>query len=163
MMKTGLDQNSDDEEEESGDGTEKLLTREEMDKMRQELDEFMNKWKEEPGNWDYGLELWRKYPTWNNFKTQILEINGTWQNKRYEALTGDLAADLCEQLRLILEPTLATKLMGDYRTGKRINMKKVIPYIASQFKKDKISYLCLIYTCFIIWNMFFWLKLDMAA
>ncbi len=33
---------------------------------------------------------------------------------------------------------LATKLMGDYRTGKRINMRKVIPYIASQFKKDKI-------------------------
>ena len=58
---------------------------------------------------------------------------------RYEALTSDLAADLCEQLRLILEPTLATKLQGDYRTGKRINMKKVIPYIASQFKKDKVS------------------------
>lgn len=29
-------------------------------------------------------------------------------------------------------------LRGDYRTGKRLNMRKVIPYIASQFRKDKI-------------------------
>lgn len=27
---------------------------------------------------------------------------------------------------------------GDYRTGKRLNMRKVIPYVASQFRKDKI-------------------------
>lgn len=27
---------------------------------------------------------------------------------------------------------------GDYRTGKRLNMRKVIPYIASQYRKDKI-------------------------
>jgi midasin (ATPase involved in ribosome maturation) len=33
---------------------------------------------------------------------------------------------------------LATKLRGDYRTGKRINIKKIIPYIASQYRKDKI-------------------------
>lgn len=58
--------------------------------------------------------------------------------RKFESLTADLAQELCEQLRLILEPSLATKLKGDYRSGKRINMKKVIPYIASQFKKDKI-------------------------
>jgi midasin len=58
--------------------------------------------------------------------------------RRYDALTADLSAQLCEQLRLILQPSLATKLKGDYRSGKRINMKKIIPYIASQFKKDKI-------------------------
>lgn len=52
--------------------------------------------------------------------------------------TGGLAQDLCEQLRTVLEPSLATKMKGDYRTGKRLNMKKIIPYIASQFKKDKI-------------------------
>lgn len=45
---------------------------------------------------------------------------------------------LTEQLRLILEPTQATKLRGDFKTGKRLNMKRIIPYIASQFKKDKI-------------------------
>jgi len=40
-------------------------------------------------------------------------------------VTQDLSQELCEQLRLILEPTLASKMRGDYRTGKRINMKKV--------------------------------------
>jgi midasin len=45
---------------------------------------------------------------------------------------------LTEQLRLILAPTLATKLRGDFRTGKRLNIKRIIPYIASGYKKDKI-------------------------
>uniref|UniRef100_D8PXL7 Midasin n=1 Tax=Schizophyllum commune (strain H4-8 / FGSC 9210) TaxID=578458 RepID=D8PXL7_SCHCM len=58
--------------------------------------------------------------------------------RRYEHLTHDLSYALCEQLRLILEPTLATRLRGDYRTGKRLNMKKIIPYIASDYTKDKI-------------------------
>ncbi|TIC06692.1 midasin [Wallemia mellicola] len=58
--------------------------------------------------------------------------------KIYESMTRDLSFGLCEQLRLILEPTLATRLKGDYRTGKRLNMKKIIPYIASEFTKDKI-------------------------
>ena len=58
--------------------------------------------------------------------------------KSYENMTRDLSYGLCEQLRLILEPTLATRLKGDYRTGKRLNMKKIIPYIASEFTKDKI-------------------------
>ncbi|CAI4046054.1 AAA family ATPase midasin SKDI_12G1560 [Saccharomyces kudriavzevii IFO 1802] len=55
-----------------------------------------------------------------------------------ELSTADLVSRLGEQLRLILEPTLATKLKGDYKTGKRLNMKRIIPYIASQFRKDKI-------------------------
>lgn len=33
---------------------------------------------------------------------------------------------------------MLSDLRGDYRTGKRLNMRKVIPYIASQFRKDKI-------------------------
>ncbi|KAH9296173.1 hypothetical protein KI387_039761, partial [Taxus chinensis] len=57
---------------------------------------------------------------------------------KYDQLTTRLSQDLAEQLRLIMEPTLASRLEGDYQTGKRINMKKVIPYIASQFRKDKI-------------------------
>lgn len=56
----------------------------------------------------------------------------------YTSVTHDLSHTLCEQLRLILEPTLATRLKGDYRSGKRLNMKKIIPYIASEFTKDKI-------------------------
>lgn len=58
--------------------------------------------------------------------------------REYDAKTHDLSLILCEQLRLILEPTLATKLCGDYKSGKRLNMKRIIPFIASQFKKDKI-------------------------
>ncbi|KAF3924791.1 Midasin [Orbilia brochopaga] len=56
----------------------------------------------------------------------------------YEDKTRVLSLSLTEQLRLILEPTLSTKLRGDYRTGKRLNMKRIIPYIASDYKKDKI-------------------------
>ena len=56
----------------------------------------------------------------------------------YESLTRDLSLYLTEQLRLILAPTLATKMRGDFRTGKRLNIKRIIPYIASQYKRDKI-------------------------
>lgn len=41
------------------------------------------------------------------------------------AATSGLSRDLCEQLRLVLEPTQAARLRGDYRTGRRINMRKV--------------------------------------
>ncbi|GAB2222234.1 hypothetical protein Drorol1_Dr00013440 [Drosera rotundifolia] len=58
--------------------------------------------------------------------------------RKYEMRTVRLSQELSEQLRLVMEPTLASKLQGDYRTGKRINMKKVIPYIASHYRKDKI-------------------------
>ncbi|XP_065840955.1 midasin-like isoform X3 [Oscarella lobularis] len=58
--------------------------------------------------------------------------------RQYEQLTSNHARELCEQLRLVLEPTLSTRLRGDYRSGKRLNMKKIIPYIASGFRRDKI-------------------------
>ena len=51
---------------------------------------------------------------------------------------ADTVGELVQQLRLLLLPTEHTKLGGEFRTGKRINMRKVIPYIASQFRKDKI-------------------------
>ncbi len=52
--------------------------------------------------------------------------------------TYSLSRRLCEKLRLVMEPLVASKLRGDYRTGKRINMKRVIGYIASGYRKDKI-------------------------
>ncbi|MCJ1283644.1 hypothetical protein MMC26_002975 [Xylographa opegraphella] len=64
------------------------------------------------------------------------EARRLWSH--YEGLTRDLAFTLTEQLRLILAPTLATKMRGDFRTGKRLNIKRIIPYIASQYKRDKI-------------------------
>ncbi|CAG0903948.1 unnamed protein product, partial [Darwinula stevensoni] len=64
------------------------------------------------------------------------EVLEHWQ--AVELRVMPLAQSLCEQLRLVLEPTLAARLQGDYRSGKRLNMRKVIPYIASGFRKDRI-------------------------
>jgi midasin len=58
--------------------------------------------------------------------------------KRLEGLTSANAASLCEQLRLVLEPTMATGLAGDFRTGKRLNMRRVIEFVASDFRRDRI-------------------------
>uniref|UniRef100_A0A8C3G6C5 Midasin n=1 Tax=Cyclopterus lumpus TaxID=8103 RepID=A0A8C3G6C5_CYCLU len=80
------------------------------------------------------LEAWHKQAP----GTQDEERAAASMWHRYQTLTAALSQQLCEQLRLILEPTQAAKLKGDYRTGKRLNMRKVIPYIASQFRKDKI-------------------------
>lgn len=69
------------------------------------------------------------------FNAEISDME-KWQEISNRMMSN--ARELCEQLRLILEPTKCTRLKGDYRTGRRINMKKIIPYIASQFRKDKI-------------------------
>lgn len=45
---------------------------------------------------------------------------------------------LCEELKSILEQKKMTDLKGDYRTGKRLNIKRIISYIASNYRKDKI-------------------------
>ncbi|PBP16626.1 ATPase [Diplocarpon rosae] len=68
--------------------------------------------------------------------TSAADARAQWTH--YESLTRSLSISLTEQLRLILAPTLATKMRGDFRTGKRLNIKRIIPYIASQYKRDKI-------------------------
>lgn len=73
---------------------------------------------------------------WQNSNMNSASALDIW--RMYESVTSDLAYSLCESLRLILEPTRATRLRGDYRTGRRLNMKKIIPYIASEYTKDKI-------------------------
>ncbi|KAK4202656.1 putative midasin [Triangularia verruculosa] len=64
---------------------------------------------------------------------EALELWSTFQQK-----TQPLSQSLSSQLRLILAPTQSTKLSGSFRTGKRLNIKKIIPYIASSYKRDKI-------------------------
>ncbi|KAH7723679.1 midasin-like protein [Aphelenchoides avenae] len=49
-----------------------------------------------------------------------------------------LSFELAENLRIILEPTVASKLQGDYRTGKRLNMRRLVAYIASDYRKNRI-------------------------
>lgn len=64
------------------------------------------------------------------------EARSSWSE--HEASTRNLALVLTEHLRLILQPTQATKMRGDFRTGKRLNIKRIISYIASSYKRDKI-------------------------
>ena len=68
--------------------------------------------------------------------SEIADCRKQWMD--ISAKNNHLSRRLCEKLRLVMEPLVATKLQGDYRTGKRINMKRVISYVASGFRKDKI-------------------------
>ncbi|RZF39131.1 hypothetical protein LSTR_LSTR005759 [Laodelphax striatellus] len=86
-----------------------------LSEMRSNLEDRMGSWLQAPAT-DEATEVWG----------------------RLSGVVTSLAAELSEQLRLVLEPTTASRLKGDFRTGRRINMRKVIPYIASQFRKDKI-------------------------
>jgi midasin len=73
--------------------------------------------------------------------TRMSQLDETAARDHWNALQSEtyaLSRRLCEKLRLVMEPLVASKLRGDYRTGKRINMKRVIGYIASGFRKDKI-------------------------
>ena len=96
------------------------LTAEDVERARMEAEQSLTQWREKAsddrGNESSAQNLWRKL----------------------EQLTTSLSAELAEKLRLILEPTLASRLQGDFKTGKRLNMRKIIPYIASDFRKDKI-------------------------
>ncbi|XP_075233650.1 midasin [Lycorma delicatula] len=85
----------------------------------------------------------------NEFREQLVQKIASWIQpatteeasdawNKLNATISSLASELSEQLRLVLEPTTASRLKGDFKTGRRINMRKVIPYIASQFRKDKI-------------------------
>ena len=82
------------------DSAAETWTEEEISRVRRDLELGL---KEMAGNIDAARLVWQKY----------------------ENLTARLSQELAEQLRMILEPTLASRLQGDYRTGKRINMKKV--------------------------------------
>ncbi|XP_065315247.1 midasin-like [Gordionus sp. m RMFG-2023] len=56
----------------------------------------------------------------------------------YDENSNFEAQQLCEQLKIILEPTTASRYKGDYKTGKRLNMKKIVDYIASDYRNNKI-------------------------
>ena len=48
------------------------------------------------------------------------------------------SSQLAEELKTTLEPNLISSLKGNFKTGKRLNLKKLIPYVASNFRKNKI-------------------------
>ncbi|XP_044268494.1 midasin [Tribolium madens] len=101
--------------DELGNKTFSRLTQAEMNSLRHEVEKQLSAWTDVPSD---------------------IEADQAWQ--KISSVMSSLAQDLSEQLRLVLEPTQASRLKGDFRTGRRINMRKVIPYIASQFRKDKI-------------------------
>ncbi|OII77422.1 hypothetical protein cand_009130 [Cryptosporidium andersoni] len=77
-----------------------------------------------------------------NQEDQIQELNSSsnltilWTQIEREIVP--IVNSLTNQLRIILEPTVRGKMQGDFKTGKRLSMKKVIAYIASDYRKDKI-------------------------
>ena len=68
----------------------------------------------------------------------IIHRNSHQLLSKFKNQTQAVSSSLCEQLRIVLEPTLSQNLRGDFKTGKRLNMKKVISFIASNYRNDKI-------------------------
>lgn len=64
-------------------------------------------------------------PSGDRSSMSEVEMLKKWQD--YSSESSVASRELCEALRLILEPTLASKMHGDFKTGKRINMRKVFP------------------------------------
>lgn len=74
------------------------LTSNYMENKRSELEKILTKWTQT-------LPTEEALVAWNGFC----------------AITDAAARDLAEKLRLVLDPTQASRLKGDYKTGKRIN------------------------------------------
>ncbi|TRY51467.1 Uncharacterized protein CTYZ_00003578 [Cryptosporidium tyzzeri] len=72
----------------------------------------------------------------NILNNSSLQNIGIW-NKIQSEITPVVNL-LSNQLRIILEPTIRGKMEGGFKTGKKLSMKKVITYIASDYRKDKI-------------------------
>ncbi|KAG5860613.1 AAA ATPase [Encephalitozoon hellem] len=45
---------------------------------------------------------------------------------------------LTSMLRIIMESRKGSKYKGDFKSGKKLNMKRLVPYIASGFRRDRI-------------------------
>ncbi|AFN83603.1 Willebrand factor type A domain-containing AAA ATPase [Encephalitozoon romaleae SJ-2008] len=45
---------------------------------------------------------------------------------------------LTNMLRIIMESRKGSRYKGDFRSGKKLNMKRLVPYIASGFRRDRI-------------------------
>ncbi len=57
---------------------------------------------------------------------------------KLETLGHDHINKLVEHLKIALEPNKQTKLRANYKSGKRLNIKKIISFIASNYRNDKI-------------------------
>jgi midasin len=104
-----------------------------------EADDFAKQQGEEPE--DRIEETYTQLSTTHISDTQrtLRDIGESMQQwSEFQSKTHALSLSLTSQLRLILTPSQSTKLSGSFRTGKRLNIKRIIPYIASSYKRDKI-------------------------
>ena len=54
-----------------------------------------------------------------------------------EHRASKLASELSEKLLAVLEPTKRGRLEGFFKTGKRVSMRRVLSWIASDYRRDK--------------------------
>ena len=45
---------------------------------------------------------------------------------------------MTEHIKIILAPNKETKMQGNFKSGKRLNIRKIISFIASNYRNDKI-------------------------
>ena len=50
----------------------------------------------------------------------------------------EISKILEQQLKSVLEPLDISEYSGDFKTGKKLNLRKIIPFIASNYRKDRI-------------------------
>uniref|UniRef100_A0A915DGE1 Uncharacterized protein n=1 Tax=Ditylenchus dipsaci TaxID=166011 RepID=A0A915DGE1_9BILA len=72
-------------------------------------------------------EKFNEMDTGASHSESSLELRWSLISESVSALSSMLA----ENLRMIIEPTVASRLQGDYRTGKRLNVRRLIAYIAT--------------------------------
>jgi len=83
-------------------------------------------------------EMIQDFQVWlSNSSNNNMEFNMQVWNK-LEQLSLNNINKLTEQLKIVFEPNKQTKLRGNYKSGKRLNIKKIISFIASNYRNDKI-------------------------
>ncbi|GJQ13145.1 hypothetical protein GpartN1_g4936.t1 [Galdieria partita] len=99
--------------------------------VTQELDKTLSLDEEQDSHVDFTRRIQSFFTTSAERDSQLI-----WQQLLQK--TSQDAIILAERLQMILEPCVTSQLTGSYRTGKRLSMKKVIEFYASDFRKDRI-------------------------
>ena len=81
--------------------------------------------------------FYSKFLTSNTLNNNSYSILSTFYNNLYQISLPQISK-LSHILKQILSPNVQSKLIGNYKTGKRLNMKRIINFIASNYRQDKI-------------------------
>ena len=93
---------------------------------------------------DQAISIFNNYLESNKDSKTLIQGNISNSNNLEQFFNSLLASSqnqiikLTSLLKTILTPNLQSKLIGNYKTGKRLNMKKIISFIASNYRQDKI-------------------------